>query len=213
MGTASGPSAIVFDLDGTLISSPLDLRAVAVEMERLVRQRGVALPPKADRWSAPELYDFLREAAPALAEEALAIPAAHERRAIEAARLEPYAAEALVLLKARGFRTAVWTNNSQEICLRALDRFALRPLFDLIVTRDDVRALKPNPDGLRLVKERWADLDRIYVIGDSWVDGLAAHAGGVPFVAYRADLADLARRGIPVWAAISDCREVLALLA
>jgi phosphoglycolate phosphatase len=207
----AAPRALVFDLDGTLISSPLDLRAVAAEMERFAAERGVALPPKRERWSAPELYDFFRDHAPTLAEEALAIPAAHERRAIEEARLEPYATEAVRALRHVGFRTAVWTNNSREICLMALDRFALRAAFDLIITRDDMRALKPDPDGLRLVRERWADLSEIYVIGDSWVDGQAAKAGGVPFIAYRANANDLARRGIPVWAAISECREVLTL--
>jgi phosphoglycolate phosphatase-like HAD superfamily hydrolase len=31
------------------------------------------------------------------------------------------------------------------------------------------------------------------MVGDSWVDGLAATAAGLPFVAYRANPADLAR--------------------
>jgi phosphoglycolate phosphatase-like HAD superfamily hydrolase len=31
------------------------------------------------------------------------------------------------------------------------------------------------------------------MVGDSWVDGLAATAAGVPFIAYRMSPADLAR--------------------
>ena len=34
----------VFDLDHTLVSSPLDLRAVGREMEALIRARGLSVP-------------------------------------------------------------------------------------------------------------------------------------------------------------------------
>mgnify|MGYP003694753625 CR=1 FL=1 len=62
------------------------------------------------------------------------------------------------------------------------------------MTRDDVRALKPDPDGLRVIRARWPDAEHVVVVGDSWVDGAAAQAGGVPFIAYRPDHDELARR-------------------
>src|SRR5262245_8010929 len=73
----------VFDLDHTLVSSPLDLRAVGREMEAFVRRHGVTLPPRDQRSSAPELFDLVRRDAAHLAGEVLAIPVAHERRAME----------------------------------------------------------------------------------------------------------------------------------
>jgi beta-phosphoglucomutase-like phosphatase (HAD superfamily) len=42
------------------------------------------------------------------------------------------------------------------------------------------------------------------VVGDSWVDGVAAAAAGVPFVAYRPDPDELARRGVSPLAALTD---------
>src|SRR2546426_12758658 len=57
-------------------------------------------------------------------------------------------------------------------------------------------ALKPDPDGWRVISERFADTRDAVVVGDSWVDGVAAAAVGVPFVAYRAHAADLTRRGV-----------------
>jgi len=203
----------VFDLDHTLVSSPLDLRAVSREMEAFVRARGVVLPPQEHRWSGAEMYDLVRREAPHLGPELLAIPVAHERRAMAAATLEPFAAEAVAAMRQLGFATAVWTNNDRVVADHVLARFELLPHFDLVVTRDDVARLKPDPDGLRVVRARWPEADRIVVVGDSWVDGAAAQAGGAPFIAYRADADELARRGVLVTARIDSLLDLPAALA
>jgi phosphoglycolate phosphatase len=203
----------VFDLDHTLVSSPLDLRSVGREMEALMRARGLAVPARELRWSAPELLALVRREAPALEAEVLAIPMAHERRAMQEATLEPFALEAVAALRRLGFATAVWTNNDRVVADFVLSRFGLDAHLDLVVTRDDVRSLKPDPDGLRVVRERWPGVEHIVVVGDSWVDGLAAQAGGVPFIAYRSDHAELARRGVAPSASIGSLLDLPAALA
>jgi phosphoglycolate phosphatase len=203
----------VFDLDHTLVSSPLDLIAAAREMEAFVRSNGVVLPAREHRWSAAELYDLVRREAAHLEADAIAIPVAHERRAMEHATLEPFAVEALTALKELGFATAVWTNNDRVAAEFVLARFALGPHLDLVVTRDDVVRLKPDPDGLRVVRARWRQASRFVVIGDSWIDGAAAQAGGVPFIAYRADADELDRRGVTPTARISSLLDLPVALA
>src|SRR5207245_1720683 len=91
----------------------------------------------------------------------------------------------------------------RPVTLPALERLGLAPLLDLVVTRDDMTALKPDPDGWRIIAEhfgarldaraasadtatRFAGTRDAVVVGDSWVDGVAAAAVGVPFVAYGA---------------------------
>ena len=209
----AGPDVSVFDLDHTLVSSPLDMRAVGREMEAFVRARGIPLPERELRWSAPELLALVRREAADLEAEIIRIPVAHERRAMEQATLEPYAREALAAMKQLGFATAVWTNNDRVVTDFVLARFALLDHLDLIVTRDDVVHLKPDPDGLRVVRERWPGAERIVVVGDSWVDGLAAQAGGVPFIAYRGDEAELERRGVVIAACIASLLDLPAALA
>jgi phosphoglycolate phosphatase len=211
--TPHDPFVCVFDLDHTLVNSPLDLRAVAREMETFVRGRGVALPPREHRWSAPELFDLVRREAAHLSDEVIAIPVAHERRAMEQATLEPFAVETLAALRKLGIVTAIWTNNDRVVADYVLARFGLRSHLDLVVTRDDVTHLKPDPDGLRVVRERWPLAARIVVVGDSWVDGVAAQAGGVPFIHYRGDVAELDRRGVLVAARISSLLDLPAALA
>ena len=203
----------VFDLDHTLVDSPLDLRAVGREMEALIRARGVSLPVRELRWTGAELLAVVRREAPTLETEVMAIPVAHERRAMEAAVPIPHAVEAVAAMKTLGYATAIWTNNDRVVADFVLARFGLLPHLDLVVTRDDVAHLKPDPDGLRVVRARWPEASLIVVVGDSWVDGAAAQAGGVPFIAYRADHAELARRGVTATASISSLLDLPAALA
>jgi phosphoglycolate phosphatase len=203
----------VFDLDHTLVRSPLDMVLVGREMEAFIRDCGIAVPARELRWSGPELLALVRRDAAHLESEVLAIPRAHERRAMMAATLEPHALEALQALRGLGLATAVWTNNDRVAAGYVLERFGLLPHLDLVVTRDEVRHLKPDPDGLRVVRERWPDASRVVMVGDSWVDGLAAQAGGIPFIAYRADAAELGRRGVRVTASIASLLDLPAALA
>ncbi len=159
------------------------------------------------------IFGHVRATAPHLEPDILAIPQAHERRAMEEAALEPFAAEALDALRQLGFATAIWTNNDRVVANFVLGRFNLLRYLDLVVTRDDVTALKPDPDGLRVVRERWPEAPHIVMVGDAWVDGVAAEAGGIPFIAYRADAAELERRGVAVTARITSLLDLPAALA
>jgi phosphoglycolate phosphatase len=77
-------------------------------------------------------------------------------------------------------------------------------VLDLVVTRDEMRALKPDPDGWRVIAGHFGAHRDAVVVGDSWVDGVAAAAAGIPFVAYRANDADLQRWNIAPVARITD---------
>ncbi len=178
-----------------------------------MRARGVTVPERALRWSGAELFDLVRREAVHLEAELLAIPVAHERRAMAEATLVPFARETVTAMKDLGFATAIWTNNDRVVTDVVLARFELLPYLDLIVTRDEVRRLKPDPDGLRVVRERWPDAARIVVVGDSWVDGAAAQAGGVPFIAYCPDRAEMERRGVVITAEIHSLLDLPAALA
>jgi phosphoglycolate phosphatase len=74
-------------------------------------------------------------------------------------------------------------------------------------------ALKPDPDGWRVIVERFGPVSDAVVVGDSWVDGLAAAKAGVPFVAYRAREADLTRWQIAPVARLTDLAALPAWLA
>lgn len=202
----------VFDLDHTLIRSPLDLAAMALDMRAALEQCSGPLPPRADRYRVGELITHCRQSAPAFEPRLWELALDHERRALANASLEPGAEAAVRGAHGLGFHTAVWTNNAREVTLTALRRFDLLHRFDLVVTRDEMLRLKPDPDGWRVIRERFADVDDAVVVGDSWVDGLAAAAAGVPFVAYRPVQAELDRWGVKPVAVLADLAALPAWL-
>jgi len=202
----------IFDLDHTLVQSSLDLAAMALDIRAMVECARGPLPPREDRYRVGELISLCQTTAPELEADAWAIALDHEERALADATLEPGALEAITGARAFGFVTALWTNNARSCAAHVLAQFALAPHIDLIVTRDDMKALKPDPDGYRVIRERFPSLAEAVVVGDSWVDGLAAQAVGVPFIAYRANQGELTRRGIRPMAWIKGFPELLPLL-
>src|SRR2546425_6716844 len=187
----------VFDLDHTLIQTPLDLAAMAVDMRALIEAASGPLPARHERYRVGELIAYCRSQAPTLESAAWDLALEHERRAMEVATLESGALAALRGARRAGFATALWTNNARALTLPALERLGLAGDLDLVVTRDDMRALKPDPDGWRVISEhfsgRLAGDTQAVVVGDSWVDGVAAAAAGVPVIAYPPRQADLDR--------------------
>ena len=207
----------VFDLDHTLIRTPLDLAAMAADMRALIEAATGPLPYRRERYRVGELIAYCRTQAPTLEAAAWDLALAHERRAMRVATLEAGALEALAGARRAGFATALWTNNARALTLPALERLGLAAELELVVTRDDMRALKPDPDGWRVIashfKERLADGAPAVVVGDSWVDGVAAAKAGVPFVAYRARLADLDRWRVTPVTHLTDLALLPAWLA
>ncbi|HKC96855.1 MAG TPA: HAD family hydrolase [Methylomirabilota bacterium] len=190
----------VFDLDHTLIQTPLDLAAMALDMRALIERCHRPLPARNERYRVGELIAHCQTHVPALEPDVWDVALNHERRAMEVAALEPGALAAVVGARRAGFATAIWTNNARELTLPALARLGLADELDLVVTRDDMRALKPDPDGWRVIAEHFGTVARgagdpsdAVVVGDSWVDGVAAAKAGVSFIAYRARQEDLDR--------------------
>jgi phosphoglycolate phosphatase len=173
---------------------------MAIDMRALIERAHGPLPTRKERYRVGELIAHCQTRAPALEAAVWEVALDHERRAMEVAALEPGALAAVVGARRSGFATAIWTNNARELTVPALARLGLADELDLIVTRDDMRALKPDPDGWRVIAEHFGRLANdagnprdAVVVGDSWVDGVAAAKAGVSFIAYRARQEDLDR--------------------
>lgn len=235
-----GPMLWIFDLDHTLVESPLDLGAVKAEIARVLERHRVRSSGPASPAAVAELAqmaaDHDRRHGTSLATLVWQIVAHHERQALPGLRPVAGAAVTLEALRQRGDAIAVWTNNARSTAQQALERCGLAPMVDFLVTRDDVHRLKPAPDGFHVLQSRWG-AGRVgkghaggpdagsnaphhlragggspaVMVGDSWIDGAAAAAAGLPFVAFRSPAEVWASRGIPVWLRIDDLRELLAV--
>jgi phosphoglycolate phosphatase-like HAD superfamily hydrolase len=116
-------------------------------------------------------------------------------------------------LRRAGVRLGVLTNNSLSSAEAALERFRLREPLELVLARDSVPALKPNGAGVRQAHLALGG-GPTFVVGDSYIDGLAAQRAqvGARFVAFRANLSDLAARGVAAWAVTTQLDQVPPLV-
>src|SRR5205814_598592 len=163
---------------------------MAVEMRALLEEARGPLPPRPERWRVGELVLWSKAEAPELEQALWQVALGHERRAMDAASLEPGALDAVTGARDAGFRTALWTNNARALTVPAPAHFTAR--------------LAGGTASARTAPE--------VVVGDSWVDGVAAAAVGVPFVAYRAREEELRRWGVEPVARLDDLAALPAWL-
>lgn len=75
----------------------------------------------------------------------------------------------------------LWTSNTHTTAKQVLQKYALTNTFKKIITRNNVRMLKPNTEGFTLIKEKNIPLANYLFIGDSQSDKQAAHAADIDF--------------------------------
>ncbi len=205
---------VVFDFDNTLVHSRIDFAGIRADLLDLRSNLGL---PDADqdalrRLSIGQIIEVGEAQDAGYGVEAWRIVLDYESAGMLAATIEPGAGESLAALRAIGCRLAVLTNNARPATLAALEKFLLRAMFDLVLTRDEV-PMKPDPTGiLRARAELAPDGGRAVMVGDSWLDGAAALRAGVPFVAFQPKAGILAERGVPCWAIVQRLDELPGLL-
>jgi phosphoglycolate phosphatase len=206
---------VVFDLDNTLVHSRIDFLGIRQAIiGRLVEVGALDAPPLDPRVRAiPEWLDLAAAYDATLAAELWTVVDQFEREGMLHGTVELDARATLDQLAAAGLRLAVLTNNSLGSAEAALERFDLRALLDLVLARDVVPALKPSGAGVAQAHYALGGGPTV-VVGDSYIDGLAAQRANVDarFIAFRANLSDLAQRGVVLWAAVTTLSEVPAWL-
>ncbi len=177
LGTDTG---IIFDFDGTLAHMSIDFGQMRREVDNLLASYGIA----PDSLSRPYVLERIHEAAhrvaqkdPALAQRirnaAFALLEKIELAAAAESHLFPGVDRRLGCLKERGYHLAIATRN----CEKALDRVmgTARNLFEIILTRENSPAYKPERDALTpILKQFSLDPSHIYLIGDHPLDILTA---------------------------------------
>jgi phosphoglycolate phosphatase len=205
------PAIVVFDLDNTLVHSRIDFLGIRRAIIARLLAAGVLEAPPADPRvrAIPEWMELAAEHDPALAADLWRTIDAFEREGMLHGTVEADVPDVLANFKAAGYRLAVLTNNSLGSAEAALERFGLRTGLDVVLAREVVAALKPSGAGVAQAHSALGG-GPTFVVGDSYIDGLAAARAGVEarFVAFRADAADLAARGVVPWATIRSLAEL-----
>jgi phosphoglycolate phosphatase len=179
-------TAVIFDLDGTLVDSAPDLAAAA---NALLAEH--ALPPlKTDEIAAMvgdgvaklvERALVARQSSGApLADAVARFMAFYERHPATLTRVYPGVPGGLRRLRAAGLRLALCTNKPERVTHLILDRLDLAGFFSTVVTGDSLRARKPDPAPLRRALTKLeVEPGAAVMVGDHVNDVRAAVAAGV----------------------------------
>jgi phosphoglycolate phosphatase len=193
-------TALLFDLDGTLVDSVPDLAAAA---NRLLAEFGhPPLDPK-------EVAGMVGDGVAKLVERVLAARGAREIATDEALRrfvalyeanaatlTRPYpgVAAGLEALAARGFRFAICTNKIERATRLVLEGVGLARFFPVMLCGDSLPTHKPDPGPcLAALARLGVPPEAAAMIGDHRNDVLAARGAGIPaiFARYGYGLATL----------------------
>lgn len=179
-----GPTAVVFDLDGTLIDSFALIAASYRHAARIVLGRTLAEGEVLARWGEP-LAVRTAHLAPGRSEELIAAYTAHYDAHHDAlCRPFPGVPEMLAALAARGFRLAVATSKRRRSTAQALERCGLGSWIQAAVSAEDVRLPKPAPAAVvEALRRLGAAPSAAWVVGDAAFDIQAARGAGVRSVA------------------------------
>ena len=191
--------AVIFDLDGTIVSFNLDYKALRGEVRACLLRVGVPASVLSVKDSIFEMLKkteiFVRnsgksvEAMQEIRNEVLAIAEKYELEAAMSTSLLPGASETLTDLKRMGLKIGLFTLNSDKAANYILQRFKLGDFFGVMVPRDKVNFVKPNPEHLEMaLKVLGVAAGETVVVGDGNVDmqsamELKAIAVGLPTAA------------------------------
>ncbi|KZN45461.1 HAD family hydrolase [Pseudoalteromonas luteoviolacea] len=173
---------IIFDLDGTLVTSSLDF---AMMKAQLGCQREDDLLEFVDSLPSP----YMRE-------EAMALIHQHELHDANQCAFIPGAQQAVDTLFDQGFKLAIVTRNFTKAAQIKLQRCNMP--IDIIVTRDDAPA-KPDPSALQGIAEHWSlPSNECMYVGDYLYDIQAAHNANMMSCLF-------VQQEMPEYARFADC--------
>lgn len=211
-------TAVIFDLDGTLVNSAPDIQAAA---NRMLTDEGC------DALDLATITAFIGNGLPKLVERVMAVRGLDKARhgyltarvsgfyataASDLTVLYPGVRAALEALHAAGFSLGLCTNKPEEPARAILADFGIAHLFGAVIGGDTLAVKKPDAAPLLACADLLGAAQVIY-IGDSEVDAATAQAAAVPFMLFTEGYRKSAVADIRHDVAFADFVELPGLVA
>jgi len=174
-------SAVVFDFDGTLVRTDIDFAGIRGRLRGFFITQGCWDENLYQRYILEMIDNICARLDEPRAHEIrrAAMQIVHHGEVAACEQGEPYAGvpEALEELRGRGYRLGIFTRNSRACCGLVFRRYRLP--HDVLLTRDDVENVKPNPEHLHETLARLGVRpEGAVVVGDHYTDVETAVACG-----------------------------------
>lgn len=180
--------AVLFDLDGTLVDT---FESIVISFNKALMSIG-ASPAKRDflmkSIGAPHEVT-LKKLVPGATQDEITSATAVFRKTREEVtdeytKILPGVAELLKNLRAKNIKTAVVTTTAKLMTEHILKNAGLENFIDILITRDDVKNLKPDPEPLLLAVEKLnLNKSECIMVGDHPNDIIAAKKAGIKVAA------------------------------
>lgn len=174
--------AILFDLDGTLLNTR---EFICQAVEHAMLSSGLKVPNREEfsKFVGMDFEEFYQKIAPNY-DYRLLCESHHnfQMKNFHLIQVFPNTHKTLRNLKKRNIKLAVVTSrmsNTKEVLISS----KLIEYFDIVISGDDVKNLKPHPEPIHLALEKLKlKNDQVLMVGDSEFDILAGIAAGVKTV-------------------------------
>ena len=184
--------ALVFDVDGTLVTFHFDVTGTRKALLEELRKRGLDISKLGPTTPTQLILDSARDQVrfgssdvdlDELRNSAYSVLDQFELVGAKLAKPFPETRLALEDLAGAGVRMAVLTNSGRKAAETVLKRAGIKKFFEFVLTRNEIATMKPRPEGLKqaLVMLGLPSADVFYV-GDSPLDIAAAKAAGVKVI-------------------------------
>ncbi len=179
----------LFDFDGTLVQLNLNFPEIYREVYSIVKRYGMNPTLYQDLFLielvervTQELKKYDPEKAEEFNKEAEGFLRKREVVAAKEAEVVPGACQTLKRLKERGIRVGIVTRNCKEAVEIGLGKNDF--VYDLLLTRDDIRPVKPEPHSLEeALKTLKSKPEETIMVGDHPIDIRVGKKVGVKTVA------------------------------
>ena len=183
-GDKARPKAIIFDMDGTLVSSLPVIFHCENEISRKYLKTSLTLEDVISKFGPPA-HTIIKEMTRSLPNsvQIKAVSDYYEcyRTHVSSRGLVfPGITELLGKIKGSGRRLALFTGVEKNMMEYTLNPFKLVDFFEVRITADDIQKSKPDPEGINLALSRIkANAKESMYIGDSPSDIIAGKRAGV----------------------------------
>lgn len=189
---------VLFDLEGTLVQSMEDDHEAIHEIRIKTREKLVALGiPRSELKGVTrstimrnKAFEYVKEhfderKAKRFHLELDRFLKSYELSWADRSKIFPDTLPALRRLKEIGCKMGLITNTSREAANRMLSLHGIRGFFEVTITREEVKKLKPDPEGIKLALERLNE-QKFFFVGDLAYDSTATEkAGGISIIVHR----------------------------